>query len=229
MSRAITTLIATPARVRALPFAIYMTFLVVESLSGLAASEAHWLYGAQVVATAVVLAALWPRLHELHAPAGVARFGDPRALLAAVAVGVLVFLAWRLLDQPWLAVGSGRPLEPARELLAREPGFALTRLVGAIVLVPVMEELFWRSFVMRWAQSADFLALAPARIGLRALLVSAALFAIEHHLVAAGFVAGLAYGELYRRTGNLWVVIVAHAITNALLEIGPAARPVTGS
>ena len=43
------------------------------------------------------------------------------------------------------------------------------------------------------------------------------LFATEHRLWFAGLLAGLAYGWLYKRSGNLWVPIVAHALTNALL------------
>jgi CAAX prenyl protease-like protein len=70
---------------------------------------------------------------------------------------------------------------------------------------------------MRWVQERDFLAVAPGRIGFRALAVSAVLFGLEHHLWFAGVLAGLAYGWVYIRTGNLWMCIVSHAVTNALL------------
>jgi len=91
------------------------------------------------------------------------------------------------------------------------------RLAGAALAVPVMEELFWRSFAMRWFQDHDFLKVAPARVGLKALGISAVLFALEHHLWFAGLLAGLAYGWLYIRTGNLWVPILSHAVTNGVL------------
>lgn len=82
-----------------------------------------------------------------------------------------------------------------------------------------MEELFWRSFVQRWVQTPDFLALDPAQIGLKALLIASALFAIEHTQWLAGLIAGLAYGWLYISTRNLWSPIVAHAVTNGVLGI----------
>lgn len=93
------------------------------------------------------------------------------------------------------------------------------RIAGAALVVPIMEELFWRSFVQRWVQTPDFLALDPAQIGLKALLIASALFAIEHTQWLAGLIAGLAYGWLYISTRNLWSPIVAHAVTNGVLGI----------
>jgi CAAX prenyl protease-like protein len=91
------------------------------------------------------------------------------------------------------------------------------RLAGAALVVPVMEELFWRSFVMRWIDRPRFLEVAPGAVTLKALAISSVLFGFEHHQWLAGIVAGLAYGELYRRAGNLWAPVIAHAVTNALL------------
>ena len=92
-------------------------------------------------------------------------------------------------------------------------------LAGAALVVPIMEELFWRSFIMRWLQRATFLSVDPSSVGWKALLISSALFASEHRLWFAGLLAGLAYGWLYKRSGNLWVPTVSHAVTNALLGI----------
>jgi CAAX prenyl protease-like protein len=52
----------------------------------------------------------------------------------------------------------------------------------------------------------------------RSIAITAAVFGVEHQLWLAGIVAGVAYGWLYRRTGTLWPVIGAHALTNASLE-----------
>ncbi|HQT72189.1 MAG TPA: CAAX prenyl protease-related protein, partial [Thiobacillus sp.] len=91
------------------------------------------------------------------------------------------------------------------------------RIAGAALVVPVMEELFWRSFLQRWVQQPDFMTLNPAQIGLKALFIASALFAVEHLQWLAGLVAGLAYGWLYIRTRNLWAPIIAHAVTNGML------------
>lgn len=91
------------------------------------------------------------------------------------------------------------------------------RAAGAVLVVPLMEELFWRSFLMRWVERREFLTLDPSGVGAYGLLASSAVFALAHTLWFAALLAGLAYAWLYRRTGNLWFPIAAHALTNGLL------------
>jgi len=86
-------------------------------------------------------------------------------------------------------------------------------------VIPVMEELFWRSFLLRWFDQSDFMRLLPRAVSGRALLYCAIPFGLEHNFWFAGILAGLAYGWLYRHTGNLWAPILAHSLTNLLLGI----------
>ena len=207
---------SSPAASRILPFGLYIAFLMLESVLAAKSGgtfDPHWLYVAQVALTGVVLVLLWPRYLELRGSQL-----SLRRIWLAIGVGIIVFVLWRALDQPWARFGQGRSVETALTLGLASPLFAMARIVGAIALVPLMEELFWRSFVMRWIQDGKFLGVVPAQIGTRALVISAVLFALEHHLVVAGAMAGLAYGELYRRTNSLWTVVLAHAVTNAILE-----------
>jgi CAAX prenyl protease-like protein len=210
---------ARPALARSAPFVVYLVFLAVESTlppTIAARFDPHWLYLVQIAATAGVLARCWPVYGELRE-----REWRMGWVIASVAVGLAVFAAWRVLDQPWATVGSARPLEPAIRLFPEHLVFASARLAGAVLLVPVMEELFWRSFLTRWLDRSDFLALAPRLISLRAVAGGAVLFGLEHSLLLAGIVAGLAFAELYRRCGNLWYVLLAHAVTNAMIELIP--------
>ncbi len=200
---------------RVLPFAVYMAFLAVE---GLAASywpelDARWIYPLKVGAVALVLWHYRAEYRELLARP------DPRwAVLAAPLVGIAVFVLWINLDIGWLNLGAGAGFDPRDDGAVRWD-LALLRLAGAALVVPLMEELFWRSFLLRWIDQTDFPALDPARISLRALLISSLLFGLEHTLWFAGILAGFAYGWLYRASGNLWAPIVAHATTNLLLGI----------
>jgi CAAX prenyl protease-like protein len=82
-----------------------------------------------------------------------------------------------------------------------------------------MEELFWRSLVLRWIRNSDFLSVSPAQVGWMALIVSSVLFASEHHQWLAGLIAGLAYAGTYMHTRNLWCAVVAHAVTNFALGV----------
>lgn len=204
-----------PVLARALPFGFYIAFL---SLSPLLAQvgidgDVRWLYGLQIACVAAVLAANWRRYEELTIAPAVA--GTVKAIL----VGVAIFVLWINLDLPWLRFGTASGFDPRGPTGEIDLVLASVRLAGAAIVVPVMEELFWRSLVMRWIDVPDFRHHAPSAVSFKAILLSSVLFAVEHVLWGAGLVAGLAYAWLYRRSGNLWVPIVAHASTNAVLGV----------
>jgi len=163
----------------------------------------------------VALALFWPRYGELRGVRGVA----PRQWLLAIAVGFAVFVAWIQLDRPGIAFEAGPGFDPAAPDGRIDPVLVGLRLFGLALVVPVMEELFWRSFVMRWIDSRDFLAADPGRPSAFAFAATCALFALEHSLWLAGLVAGAAYGILYVRTRNLWVPVLSHAVTNGVLGV----------
>ena len=212
---------ARPAWARSLPFAVFLAFLAAENnfatlqgyLPVLAGWDGRWLYAAKTVATAGLLAALWPQYTELRKrPAGGANW------LWALATGVGIFWLWIHLTQPWATLGqAGAGFDPKDANGRIDWTLAMFRLGGAMLAVPLMEELFWRSFIMRWLKRNDFLAVDPVQTGVKALAISSALFAVEHTLWLAGLLAGLAYGLLYIKTKNLWFPIMAHAVTNGAL------------
>ena len=86
-------------------------------------------------------------------------------------------------------------------------------------MVPVMEEIFWRSFLLRWITDPDFTKLKVGEFSWSAFAVVAGIFAISHPewLAAAIFAAMMAL--LLKRTGSLFACIVAHGFTNLLLGI----------
>jgi CAAX prenyl protease-like protein len=96
---------------------------------------------------------------------------------------------------------------------------ASIRIFGASIVVPLMEELFWRSYFMRWITNHNFLELDPGKVGIWAFSITAVMFASEHNLFVAGVLAGIAYNWLYIRSRNLWVPIMAHSVTNGLLGL----------
>jgi CAAX prenyl protease-like protein len=205
----------SPIFVRSLPFGLYIALLVLEGLLPDWAPDfdVRWLYPVKAGLVALALAVLWRHYTELKS------FALPlKDWLLSLAVGIVVLVLWVNLDAGWMLMGEiGEGYNPTDEAGRIDWLLVAFRIAGAALVVPVMEELFWRSFVQRWVQQSDFLALNPARIGLKALLIASALFAVEHLQWLAGLVAGLAYGWLYIRTRNLWAPIVAHAVTNGLL------------
>lgn len=198
------------------PFALFIVLMALEPILADRVEpflDPRWLYAVRSGLTALLLLALWSRYTELR------ERRSPRAGWAlGVAVGVAVFLLWIALDLPLLTFGDPDPFDPRVDGRIHW-GLALTRVAGAALVVPVMEELFWRSFLMRWLERPAFRAVDARTVGWKPLVISAGIFALEHRLWFAGLLAGLLYGELYRRTGDLRVVIAAHAVTNAALGV----------
>jgi CAAX prenyl protease-like protein len=205
------------AMARVAPFAVFMVLLAARAAQPADAGfDVRWVYGLGVLLTAAVLFWFRREYGEL------ARQNWPTVgeTALAVVVGGVVCVLWVLLDAPWMQIGTptagftpldaqGQPIWP----------LIVVRWVGAALLVPVMEELFWRSFLMRWIQSPTFEAVDPRRVGLKAVVLSTFVFMLAHTLWLAAIVAGLAYAWLYRRTGKLWVAVIAHAVTNGALGI----------
>lgn len=204
------------ALLRIAPFALFMLLL---ALRGVAADGAwgfdeRWLYAVSAVGVATLLVVFWREYGELSAVLA----PTARELLLAVFAGLLVFLLWIQLDEPWMRIGQAtagfRPIDasgnPIWPLIA-------VRWLGAALVVPLMEELFWRSFLMRWIDSPRFAAVPPQRVSLRALALSTFVFMLAHTLWLAAIVAGLVYAWLYIRSGKLWLAVIAHAVTNGAL------------
>lgn len=205
-----------PAFGRALPIALFIAFIAaagpIEDLARAIGVDPRWGYAVRTLLVAAALGWFWRSYGELRSIAGV-RAAD---WLLAVVVGVVLFVLWINLTFPPLSFGNPPGFDAHTDGVL-DWRFALPRLAGAVLVVPVMEELFWRSLVMRWIQNHDFLVVPPARVGLKALAISSVLFGLEHHLWFAGILAGLVYGWLYIRTGNIWVPILSHAVTNGVL------------
>jgi hypothetical protein len=207
----------SPALARAIPFVIYVAFLAVESaLPGdVGGFDARWLYAVKVTCVAISLAWFWNRYTELRKPPRT----SATAWVVSIAVGVVIFVVWITLNQPWAVMGGATGWSPTDPSGAVMWTLVIVRIVGAAAVVPIMEEVFWRSLVLRWIRAPDFLSVAPAHAGAMALMVSSILFGVEHHEWLAGIIAGLAYAGTYMRTGNLWCAVVSHAVTNLLLGV----------
>lgn len=125
-------------------------------------------------------------------------------LAAAVLYGV--FFAGNYLSQ--LMFSFAKP-EVSAIYGIRSEGQAVAIALVLLFVTSPGEELFWRGFVQRWAVD---------RLGGPAGWVAAALVYAAVHipsgnamLVMAALVAGLFWGYVYWRTGNIFLCIVSHA------------------
>lgn len=206
------------AAIRIVPFAVFIAFIILESIAGewlrSTGLDTRWLYGARAVVVGGLLLIFWRHYTELHSGAGI----TGTRIMAAIAAGTVVFVLWINLDQSWATTGEPAAFNPVQpEGAGLDRTLVFFRLLGMVVVVPVMEELFWRSYLLRRVDAQDFLARNPASASLYAILICSALFASEHNQWLAGLLAGLVYTVVYMRTCNLWLPVISHAVTNGLL------------
>lgn len=205
-----------PLLYRLLPFALYIVLMAAEpwlasQLSG--SIDTRWLYGFRSLLSATLILWFWRHFSELEMGLSDVTF---REVGLSLGVGLAVLFIWLLLDNGIFVMGTrGTGFVPLRADGGMEWPLVMMRLLGSALVVPVMEELFWRSFLMRWLNAPEFWKLIPASVGLRALVLSSVVFGFEHSQWAAGILAGLAYGWLYMWRGRLWLPILAHMVTNA--------------
>jgi membrane protease YdiL (CAAX protease family) len=102
-----------------------------------------------------------------------------------------------------------------------EAGWILTwlKLAGSGLVIAALEEFFFRGYLYRRFQDCDFGDVPMKRFSATAFALTVAIFAVEHDRWLAGAVAGVMYGALALRTGNIWSCVVAHSVTNILLGL----------
>ena len=208
----------TPAVARIIPFALFIAFIALQSIGDerlrSVGVNPQWLYPARTVMVAIALLALWRHYSELHDLAGTSL----KWIAAAFVAGMAVFFLWINLEFDWATVGKpSAGFDPTQVDGTIDWVLVGFRMIGLAVVVPIMEELLWRSFLLRWIDQQDFLNYDPIKVSLRALLIGSVLFASEHSLWFAGLLAGLVYSFIYMRSRNLWVPIICHATTNGAL------------
>jgi uncharacterized protein len=195
------------------PFVVFVAVMAVEHALSL---PLQWAYPVRGILTLLVLLLFSRQWIALR----------PFYTRSSVLVGAAVFVIWIAPDllfsyrHSWLfdnwITGSANTGFPAD--LRRNYAFLVFRTASAALLVPVVEELFWRSWLMRSLIRHDFLSVPLGTYSARAFWVTAVLFASEHGAYwEVGLAAGIIYNWWLIRTRSLADCILAHAVTNALL------------
>ena len=153
-----------------------------------------------------------------------------RMLRAGLIVGGLAWLALAgrallLAAVLWIALeptpnpekASVIPNALARMHWAWAALWLFARVLGSSLIVPVVEELAFRGYLLRRIISADFMSVSPKKFTLASFLVSSVVFGFLHGRWVAGILAGMIYAIAQYRRGEITDAIVAHATTNALL------------
>jgi exosortase E/protease (VPEID-CTERM system) len=187
-----------PVVAQILPFAIFMASALLASTF---ATMPALVYPLRALAIAVGLGLFLPLVRAL----------DWRVDPLAVAVGLAIGILWAA-SAP-LAAGGDPALTAALGALPGPAlaGWILSRVIGTVVLVPVIEEQFFRSYLLQ--------RLIGPKAGLWRLVlgvvVTSAVFGALHDRWVLAFVAGAAYAALRLRSGRISDAIIAHMVSNA--------------
>lgn len=185
----------------------FLALLAAGMISRATSSGFETWYAIRFAAAAAALAYCWPQLAKLDW-----RFGW-RGISAGIAIFAIwlpashVFLRTQGMPAPLAAMSDG-----ARDL------WIASRALIAILVVPVVEELAYRGYLLRRLRADDFEAVSFQSVGWIALLVTAVAFGVLNGpLWLPGITAGIAYGLIVIRTGRIGEAVAAHATTNLLL------------
>lgn len=205
-----------------LPFAVFMAGLAavqgVQSLAGASGPEwmrepVYWIYPIQSILCAGALLWAWRFID----------FGPQRGMVLAVAVGLGVFALWvspqALFGMPPRVDG----FDPTRFAEGSELywGTVAARFFRLVIIVPLIEEIFWRGFLMRYLIDERFTKVPFGQYRALSFWGVTLLFALAHwgpDFVPA-LLTGAIFGWVTVKTKSLTAVVVCHAVTNLALGI----------
>jgi CAAX prenyl protease-like protein len=146
--------------------------------------------------------------------------------LASVALGLAVFALWVAPDTlfpGWREhplfqnsiTGKVTTSIPPADLT---PLMLALRTARAALIVPIVEELFWRGWLPRWLQDTRFARVPMGHYTAFTFWATGVLFALEHGpFWEVGLLCGLIYNWWMWRTKSLGDLVLVHAVTNLAL------------
>jgi hypothetical protein len=147
------------------------------------------------------------------------------SLALAVGIGLAVAAVWVGLDGLYPttdSIGKRAGFDPGTiSWSAGRFAFIAVRLYGLVLLVPLFEELFWRSFAIRMIVDPDDFNRVPiGRVTLMAAGATAVVFAMAHPVEwLPAVLTGLAWAWLVHRTKSISACVISHVTANLALGI----------
>jgi CAAX prenyl protease-like protein len=150
-------------------------------------------------------------------------FPKIRVIPLAVLIGVGVCVVWVVLDK-WVSyphLGTRSAINPFNDIAspAVRAVFFLARFYGLVLMVPLMEEIFWRSFLLRYLSDPDFKRLPHGTFSWSAFIWVAAAFSVSHPEWLAALLTAVAYALLLKSSKSIFACFLAHLTSNLCLGI----------
>lgn len=212
----------SPAVARALPFVIFVLLTSGQGMFGV--SSAYWLYLFKTLVGFWLIFEVRPFVAEMRWAFS----------WEAVVVGVAVFAVWvgisgewTTQNSLWVKLGISHP--PSKPPPVWDPFeqfgpvlawvFIAVRILGSALIVPPIEEIFYRSFLYRFIARQNFLSVPLNAFLPVPFFTAAAIFGFSHNEWLAAICCGIMFQWLVLRKNRLGDAMTAHAITNFLLGV----------
>ena len=201
------------------PMALFIGLLMLNSAlqsvggSFWLSSAEYWIYPLQTIWCGALTVWFW-RAYRLQRPARLG-FG--------LAIAVLVFVLW-IAPQAFLGF-SARSDGFHPDVFAGQPALYWTtvalRFIRLVLVVPLVEEIFWRGFLLRFLIDEDFDRVAFGTFSWMSFAVVTLAFGFSHSRPdwPAALLTGALYNLVAYRTKSLSTCVAMHAVTNLLLGL----------
>ncbi len=230
-------------RAHVIPFGVFMGFMIVLQIADMAIGwdhpnapwwrrdVAHWIYPIQTITVLGLLAYFW-RSFTFN--------WSLKWSLIAVPFGAVGIALWLLpsMAYDWLGItGKTTGMLAMLGVEARVDGFdpgvfenpaawwsaVIMRFIRAAVVVALVEEIFWRGFLMRFIADweGDYWKQPFGKVSWKSYAIVTGLFMVAHAPVdyAGAFVYGSLTWLLCVWSKNLGACIVMHAVANFLMGL----------
>ncbi len=204
------------------PFLAFLGFLLLaDVVARLGDGYAHWAvaeprYWVFPVQTLVCGALFWRwRAHYPLAPW--------RGIGIACLAGLLSLALW--VAPQWLLGAAPRTqgFDPAHfgGDGALYWGNLTLRLLRMVIVVPLVEEIFWRGWLLRFLVNEDFRSVPMGTFTRKSFAIVSVAFCFEHTMAdwPGALVTSMLYNLVAYRTRSLGACILAHAVTNLGLAL----------
>ena len=174
----------------------------------------YWVYPLQTIVCGALLIRFWPEY----------AIEQPKRVILGVIVGIIVFILW---ISPQAFLGFAQRTEgfnPVSMFGSQSPLYwptVIFRFVRLVVVVPLVEEIFWRGFLLRYLIDEKFDRVPFATFSWLSFSVVTLAFGFSHAQPdwAAAVLTGMLYNWIAYSTKSLSTCVLTHATTNLLLGL----------
>jgi len=175
-----------------------------------------WIYAAKVAIVTGLAWACRSTWRDLSPRPSLASLGLA-TLLGLVITALWVGLNGLYPDLPFL--GKRTAFDPKVLAPTGRWVFLVVRMLGLVLLVPLIEEIFWRSFLLRWLIDPDFTKIPIGKVTLMAAVITSVCFALAHPEWLPALITGFAWVWLIWWTKSLSACVISHVVANLALGI----------